>query len=413
MLVELPLVFVLIGLGFYVLFGGADFGAGLWQLTAGTGPDANRLRDAAHDVLGPVWEANHVWLIFVLTVTWTAYPVLFGSAASTLSVPLFLAGLGLVVRGAAYALYAGARSSRETRRIDTAFSVSSVLTPFALGAAVGGLASGRVPVGNAAGDLWSSWLNPTSITVGLLAVGIAGFLAAVYLCADAGRVRDQALERDVRVRALVSGVLTGALAVAGLVVVSLDAPRLFAGLVHGAGLAALVVSAVAGIVTLPLVWWRRYTPARLSAALAVAAVVAAWALAQRPFALLDRAGGGLTIEQAAAPSVTLLAVTIAVLAGAVLLGPSLGLLFWLVLGGRFDPSRSARSVEPMPDTSEPGGPRRRVTVWAVALLIVGFVLLTVAEVGWAHGLGVVCLVGFVVVGFAAVGPTELSAIERR
>src|SRR4051794_17601978 len=307
MLVELPLVFVLIGLGFYVLFGGADFGAGLWQLTAGTGPDAHRLRAAAHGVLGPVWEANHVWLIFVLTVTWTAYPVLFGSAASTLAVPLFLAGLGLVIRGAAYALYSGARSSRETQRIDTAFSVSSVLTPFALGAAVGGLASGRVPVGNAAGNPWSSWLNPTSVVIGLLAVGIAGFLAAVYLCADAVRMSDQVLERSVRVRALASGVVTGALAVAGLVVVALDAPELFTGLVHGAGLAALVVSAVAGIVTLPLVWWRRYRPARLSAALAVAAVIAAWALAQRPYALPRRAGGGPPREHAAAPAVALLA----------------------------------------------------------------------------------------------------------
>jgi cytochrome bd ubiquinol oxidase subunit II len=317
------------------------------------------------------------------------------------------------VRGAAYALYAGARSPRETRRIDTAFSVSSALTPFALGAAVGGLASGRVPVGNAAGDLWSSWLNPTAMVVGVLAVGIAGFLAAVYLCADATRMRDQVLERDVRVRALASGVLTGALAVAGLVVVSLDAPQLFTGLVHGAGLAALVVSAVAGIVTLPLVWWRRYTSARLSAALAVAAVLAAWALAQRPFALPDRAGGGLTIEQAAAPSVTLLAMTIAVLAGAVLLAPSLGLLFWLVLGGRFDPSRGARGGEARPRTPERPGLRQRATAWAVVLLIAGFGLLTVAEVGWAHGLGVVCLVGFVVVGFAAVGPVELSASDRR
>src|SRR3954466_12473225 len=142
MLVELPLVFVLIGLGFYVLFGGADFGAGLWQLTAGTGPSAHRLRDAAHDVLGPVWEANHVWLIFVLTVTWTAYPVAFGSIASTLSVPLFLARLGIIMRGALYALRAGTATRREQRTLDVEFGVSSVITPFALGAAAGGIASG-------------------------------------------------------------------------------------------------------------------------------------------------------------------------------------------------------------------------------------------------------------------------------
>src|SRR5258708_36304339 len=126
--------------------------------------------DDARGGMAAVGEANHVWLIFVLTVTWTAYPTAFGSLASTLSVALFLAGLGLIVRGAAYALRSGTSDPREVRRIDAASAVSSIVTPFALGAAIGGLASGRVPYGNAAGHVFSSWLNPTSILIGALAV---------------------------------------------------------------------------------------------------------------------------------------------------------------------------------------------------------------------------------------------------
>ena len=172
-LYDLPLAFALVGLALYTVLGGADFGAGFWQLLAGKGEQADEIRDHAHQAMAPVWEANHVWLIFVLTVTWTAYPAAFGSIASTLSVPLFVAGIGIVLRGGAYALRAGTATPGEQRRIDTVVALSSVLTPFALGTVIGGIASGRVQVGNPGGSLASSWLNPTSITIGLLAVASA------------------------------------------------------------------------------------------------------------------------------------------------------------------------------------------------------------------------------------------------
>src|ERR671936_644124 len=183
----IPLIFALIGLSFYTVLGGADFGAGFWQLTAGKGRQAQAVREHAHAAMAPVWEANHVWLIFVLTVVWTAYPNPCGSIASTLSIPLFIAAVGIIFRGIAYALRAGARTARELSAIDTAFALSSILTPFALGTAVGGIASRRVPIGNAAGDQFSSWLNPTSLLIGVLAVATAAYLAAVFLCADAAR----------------------------------------------------------------------------------------------------------------------------------------------------------------------------------------------------------------------------------
>src|SRR4051812_26235604 len=278
----IPLIFAVTGLAFYTVLGGADFGAGFWQLTAGKGRQAQAVREHAHAAMAPVWEANHVWLIFVLTVVWTAYPVAFGSIASTLSIPLFIAAVGITLRGMSYALRAGALGDRETRPIDTLFALSSILTPFALGAAVGGIASRRVPVGNAAGDQFSSWLNPTSILIGVLAVAAAAYLAAVFLGGDAARLGDHELEAVLRQRALQAGLVAGAIALAGLAVVRHDARPLYHGLVEGRGLAALAVSIAAGIGTLALVWRRRYEPARYSAALAVAAIIAGWGLAQEP-----------------------------------------------------------------------------------------------------------------------------------
>lgn len=404
-LVLLPMVFVLIGIALYTLLGGADFGAGIWQLTS-TGSAGREARELAHNILAPVWEANHVWLIFVLTVMWTAYPPLFGSVASTLAVPLFLAAVGIIFRGATYALYAGARTPRDRRVIDTVFSLASLLTPFALGTAVGAVATGRVPLGNAAGNLWSSWLNGSAIMIGALAVLISAFLAVIYLCADAVRIGASGLERRFRMRALACGVVTGGVAVAALVVVAFDAPALWGGLI-GLGLPAVVVSGVAGLVTLALVWRRRYSWSRISAAVAVVAVVAGWALAQHPFVL-----PGLTVNDLAAPFDTLVAVVIAVVAGAIVLAPSLALLFSLVLKGRFDPGELGPAGSA---GRHPAGPARFASVlaarFAVALFLAGFGFLTIAESGWLHLVGVLCFVAFVLVGFRAVGPTRIAGEE--
>jgi cytochrome d ubiquinol oxidase subunit II len=405
-LADVPLLFVLAGLIFYIVLAGPDFGAATWQLTARQDDEGDRLRDLGHEAMAPVWEANHVWLIFVLTVLWTTYPTAFGSIASTLCVPLFLAGLGIVVRGAAYALRAGTTGMGEARRIDTASALSSVLTPFALGAALGGIVSGRVPVGNAAGSLVTSWLNPTSAVTGLLAIVTSAYLAAVFLCGDAVRLGMDDLAAPMRRRALGAGLVAGALAVLGLVVLHEDAYPVYDGLVRGAGLPALVVSAVAGVATMALVWLRRFEPARVSAALAVAAIVVGWALAQQPELL-----PGLTIHQAAAPRATLVAVIIAVLAGGAIVFPSLALLFRLTLGGTLRGGGAARAAEA--DVPGPrallGASRHGLLVRAAgACLIAGFGLLTVLEAGWAHALGVLALLGFIVLGFLACLPAELT-----
>jgi cytochrome bd ubiquinol oxidase subunit II len=394
-LADVPLILLLVGLAAYAVLGGADFGAGFWQLWGGRGEREKAIRDHAHHAMGPVWETNHVWLIFVLVICWTAYPTAFGSIASTLSVPLFIGGVGIIMRGTAYALRSGAASAREQRRIEVLFAISSILTPFALGAVIGGIASGRVPVGNAKGDLVSSWLNETSIFIGVLAVGTAAYLAAVYLAADAARIGRADLERAFRTRALAMGVVAGALALGGLAIVHDDAREIWDGLTGGAGLGAVIVSGVAGVATMLLVLRSRYELARVSAALAVAAIIAGWALAQRPDIL-----PGLTVEDAAASHSSLVAVIVGVGLGAIVLLPSLALLFGLFLRGRFDP----HTVAPEPaQVAAPRSPhiRPQLGAAAAACLVMGGTLTFFFETAWAHIIGVSALLAFVGLGFVA------------
>jgi len=417
MLADVPMVFILTGIAAYTVLSGADFGAGLWTLVPGGGrAGAAVTRDHTRHAIGPVWEANHVWLIFVLTVAWTCYPVAFGSIVSTLAIPLLIAAIGIIFRGTAYALRSQFAHGEErgVRLVESLFALSSVLTPFALATVIGAIAIGRVPVGNARGDLVTSWLNPVSVLAGVLAVAFSGYLAAVYLAADARRLDSRPLARDFRVRALVSGVVAGALALAGLLVIRASAPSLWHGLTSGPGLALVIVSAVAGVLTMVLVWFGRFGPARASAALAVAAVIAGWAAAQAPQVL-----PGLTVADAAAGRSTLIATIVGVAVGAVVLVPSLAVLYSLVLRGRLDTAEAPKVAEvaevaEVADgpaaAAEPGGvgrrrpagaPRDRLAgAFAVATLVAGTGLLVFADPAWAHGLGAVALIACAVTVFA-------------
>ena len=399
-LAEFPLALVLAGLVAYAVLAGADFGAGFWMLFAGR--RAHEVREHAHRAMAPVWEANHVWLIFVLVVFWTAYPTAFGSIASTLTVPLFLAAVGIILRGGTYVLRAAAGISRLGSAADVVFALSSILTPFALGAVAGGIASGRVPVGNAEGSLVTSWLNPLSAMIGGIAVVTGAYLAAVYLAADAGRLADDRLSAAFRFRALAAGSVAGAFALGGLAVVRSDAPSLWSGLVHGAGLACVVVSGVAGLATLALVFAGRFELARVTAAAAVAAVVVGWALAQRPLLLPP----GLSIDEAAAGHSTLVALAVVAGISAVVLVPALALLFALLLRGRFDlPRRGEPRARPSRTRLRPSNLFIRV---AASGFVGGATVLVLGDAGWARGLGAGVMLASVAVGFTqlAVPPSE-------
>lgn len=323
-LAEFLMGVVFVGLVAYALFGGADFGAGIWDLLAGGTGRGARQRSLIEASIAPVWEANHVWLIFVLVVLWTAFSGGFAAVVTTLYIPLILAAFGMIARGAAFAFRKSVTGLPLRRFFGASFALSSLVTPFFLGAVVGGVASSRVPPGIATGDVVTSWLNPTSILGGVLAVVACAYLAAVFLCADARRGGQEDLADAFRVRALGTAVVAGALGAVGIAVLRVDAPLLFDGLV-GQALPVVALSVVAGIASIGLLATRRYRVARLSAGVAVATILLGWAVAQYPYLLLPY----LTIDQAARGRPTLVATTVALAVGTVILVPALVYMYAL------------------------------------------------------------------------------------
>lgn len=329
------LIIMWVGLTAYALFGGADFGAGFWDLLAGGTERGRAPRRLIEHSIGPVWEANHVWLILVLVVLWTSFPPAFAAIASTLYIPLTLAALGMIARGAAFAFRHSVDQPALQQLFGASFAFSSVATPFFLGTIAGAVASGRVPPGIAAGDVISSWLNPTSLLGGVIAVGTCAFLAAVFLCSDAQRGRDTTLVGYFRTRAIATAIVVGIIALAGIAVLRVDAAALFDGLISR-GLPLILASAAAGIGAILLLIRGWLGLARVAAALAVTAVIWGWAAAQYPYLLQPQ----LTIAAAAAPATTLRAMLISLVVGAALLVPSLAVLFTL-----FQRSDAASNVE--------------------------------------------------------------------
>ena len=312
-----------VGVLAYALFGGADFGSGFYDLSAGGTSRGAELRTLVDHSIGPVWEANHVWLIYVLVTWWTAFPETFAAAMSTLILPMLLALLGIVLRGASFAFRKYAATLGQARLFGAIFAVSSVVTPFFLGAVAGGIASGRVPA-TGRGDLWTSWLNPTSVFGGIIAVGTCAFLAGTFLCADARRSGQNRLAEELRWRTLAVGAVTGIVVFAALVPLQRDAPTLADGLEHRAA-PVVVISALFGIATLVLVGLRRFAVARVTALVAVAAVVTGWGVGQYPWMLVDQ----VTITDAAGATATLEALLVAAGLAAVIVLPALGYLYKL------------------------------------------------------------------------------------
>ena len=317
-------VVLLLALTAYAVFGGADFGAGFWDLTAGGAERGRRPRELIERSIGPVWEANHVWLIFVFVVTWTAFPEAYASIWLTLFVPLTIAALGIVLRGASFAFRKAVEGTPAKRAFGAAFAASSVVVPYCMGAVAGGIASGRVPAGGRAGDPVDSWVNPTSVVTGLLAVTVFAYLAAVYLVWEARAAGDAVLEEHFRRRCLGAAVVAAVVLAVGALVVRDDAPYLWDGLTSRA-LPVVVVGTLCGLGALFLLVLRAARGARLLAALAVAGVVVGWGVAQWDYLLPT----SLTVSAAAAPSGTLTALVVVVGLAAVIVAPGFLLLYVL------------------------------------------------------------------------------------
>jgi cytochrome d ubiquinol oxidase subunit II len=333
MLANVVLVFLWGGITAYVLLGGADFGAGFWDLLAGSATVGKARRERIAESIGPVWEANHVWLIFALVVTWTGFPTVFASIASTLYIPMTIVAFGVILRGSAFAFRKTVTEVAIQRIFGVSFAFSSVITPFFLGMIAGAIASGRVPLGIARGDVIGSWLTPTSAIGGTLAVEVAAYLAAVYLIRDCDRAGDLEMATYFRTRALVMGVITGVTALIGIAVLHADAPLLYNGLTHH-GLPLVVLSAVFGALSLVLLLRGNHIAVRITAALAVVSVLWAWGVAQYP----DILSGTVTVNAAAAPQATLVVLVITLAVGTALLIPSLLLLY----GFQATPTASSR-----------------------------------------------------------------------
>ncbi len=327
-----------VGATFYALFGGADFGGGFWDLIAGDAEKGERPRGLIQRSLTPVWEANHVWLIFILVVLWTAFPPAFSAVFTTLYVPIALAALGIVLRGAGFAFRKSIEGLSGQRAAGATFAISSVLTPFFMGATVGAIASGNVPAdGN--GDAFSSWIEPLPLLTGAMFVATGAYLAAVFLVGDARRAGDGELERYFVRRALAAAAAAGLAAAFGLVELHAEARYVFDRLVDQ-GLPLVILSALCGVALLAVLLRStglkrpdagpsrpvgRRLLLRPLAAGAVVAVIWGWGVAQFPYLLPT----SLKIGEAAAPDPTLDIVFVVFAVAAVLVLPSLGLLYAL------------------------------------------------------------------------------------
>jgi cytochrome bd ubiquinol oxidase subunit II len=312
-----------VGATFYALFGGADFGGGLWDLIAGDAEKGERPRELIQRSLTPVWEANHVWLIFILVVLWTAFPPAFSAVMTTLYVPIALAAIGIVLRGSGFAFRKSIEGLAARRAAGATFALSSVLTPFFMGAVVGAIASGNVPAeGN--GDAFSSWLEPLPLLTGAMFVATGAYLSAVFLVGDARRAGDEELEGYFVRRALAAAAVAGVSAAIGLVELHAEARYVFDRLV-AEGLPLVILSALCGVGLLAALLRGGRRPLRPLAAGAVVAVIWGWGVAQFPYLLPT----SLKIGEAAAPDPTLDIVFIVFGVAAVLVLPSLGLLYVL------------------------------------------------------------------------------------
>jgi cytochrome d ubiquinol oxidase subunit II len=317
-------IFVLV-ISAYALFGGADFGGGIWDLVAGSTKRGAAARELIDESITPVWEANHVWLVFILVLLWTAFPPAFAAIMTALFIPLSVSALGIVLRGAGFAFRHTAQRLRMQQLTGATFAVASLLTPFFLGTVVGAVVTGRLPV-HPAGNILAAWTSPTSILTGFLFVAACAYLSAAYLVLEARQRGHRDLMRYFSLRATAAGLVTGALAGATFAQLSSSAPRVFDRLT-GIALPLVAISIAAGIAVLVMLWLRWYHALflRAAAAIAVATVVWGWGLAQYPYLLPT----SLSLGAGSAPTATL--VTEFVVAGlaVLLVAPGFVILYFL------------------------------------------------------------------------------------
>jgi cytochrome d ubiquinol oxidase subunit II len=310
----------LIGVIAYAVLAGADFGGGIWDLCAG-GPRRDEQRRAIAHAMGPVWEANHVWLIFVIVMLFTAFPPAFAALSVALFGPFHGVLIGITLRGAAFVFRGPEASAPQTSQWGLLFGIASVITPVLLGMSLGAVSAGslRVIEGQVQVAGPTPWLTPVSLLMGALALALCAYLAAVYLTNET----EGELREDFRQRALLAGTFVVALAVIALPLLYLDAPHLWTRLMDISAAPVLIAGIISALFSGWTLLWRRYVLARASAIVQITCLLLGWGLAQYPYLVYP----DVTVHAAAAPEATLRFVLYAIVGGAVLLVPSLWLLF--------------------------------------------------------------------------------------
>ncbi len=323
---EMLLALILMAsLTFYVMFGGADYGGGVWDLLA-SGPRRQEQRELISHAITPVWEANHVWLILAVVLLFAGFPAAFAAMMTALNIPVTVLVIGIVMRGSSFVFRAYHTGDYRTqRRWGLIFAVASTVTPICLGVVVGAISSGRVSVkdGVSVNGFLAPWLGAFPLIVGLFALSLFVFLAAVYLTVEA---REPALQEDFRRKALVSGAIVAAMALATFVAARTGAPEIYAGLLRPSLVwivqGATAAYAIAAFVALLM---RNYKIARIAAMLQVGLILWGWGLSQSPYFLQ----GDMTVSEAAAAPPVLWALIGATTAGLLVLFPSIGYLMQL------------------------------------------------------------------------------------
>jgi cytochrome d ubiquinol oxidase subunit II len=309
----------------YALFGGADFGGGIWDLTAGGAERGAAPRELIDESITPVWEANHVWLIFILVLLWTAFPPAFAAIMTALFVPLSLSLLGIVLRGVGFAFRHTAERLPMKRLTGATFASASLITPFFMGTVVGAVATGQVPV-HPTGNVLAAWTSPTAILTGFLFVAACAYISAVFLVPEARNRGQQDLVRYFGLRATAAGVVTGGLAGGTFAELSNSTPYVYHRLT-GIALPLVAISIAAGIAVLGMLWLRWHHPVflRATAAIAVATVVWGWGLAQYPYLFPT----SLTLAAGTAPTGTLVSEFVVAGLALLLVAPGFALLYFL------------------------------------------------------------------------------------
>jgi cytochrome d ubiquinol oxidase subunit II len=312
---------MLVSLVLYALGGGADFGGGVWTFFA-RGPRAPRQRELITHVMGPIWEANHVWLILVVVLLFVAFPPAFAAISTALNIPLTIMLVGIVLRGSAFVFRNyDIKNTDWQRRWTTFFAVGSIVAPLMLGVCVGAIASGRLHVdlntGEVRTNFLSQWLKPFPFAIGLWTLGLFAFLAAVYLTNETD---DRELQEDFRRRALIAGGFVAAMALASFILSERGAPLIRTGLGRAWwSIPFHVWTGAVSVSAMVAVWLRRYRLARPLAMAQIALILCGWGFAQFPYLVEP----DLTFRNASAPDSVLRVLLGALALGALLLFPSL------------------------------------------------------------------------------------------